>query len=66
MIVFSYPSEDYFNSLYYSQKQNLKMKKKRLYEKPSTEVVELQQRSQLLTGSGGTEQYTPDDTPYNW
>lgn len=42
------------------------MKKKRLYEKPSTEVVELQQRSQLLTGSGGTEQYTPDDTPYNW
>ena len=42
------------------------MKKKRLYEKPSTEVVELQQRSMLLTGSGGTEQYTPDDTPYNW
>jgi len=51
MIVFSYPSEDYFNSLYYSQKPNLKMKKKRLYEKPSTEVVELQQRSMLLAGS---------------
>lgn len=27
------------------------MKKKRLYEKPSTEVVELQQRSMLLAGS---------------
>ena len=27
------------------------MKKKRLYEKPSTEVVELQRRSMLLAGS---------------
>ncbi len=27
------------------------MKKKRLYEKPSTEVVELQQQSTLLAGS---------------
>lgn len=42
------------------------MKKKRLYEKPSTEVVELQQRSMLLAGSGGTDPYTPDDTPHNW
>ena len=42
------------------------MKKKRLYEKPSTEVVELQQRSVLLASSGGTDPYTPDDTPYNW
>ena len=29
------------------------MKKKRFYEKPSMKVVELQQRSMLLAGSGG-------------
>lgn len=42
------------------------MKQKRLYEKPSTEVVMLQQQPQLLTGSGGTDPYTPDNNPYNW
>ncbi len=30
------------------------MKKKRLYEKPSTEVVMLQQQTQLLAGSTGS------------
>ena len=36
------------------------MKKKRLYEKPSTEVVELQQRSMLLAGSSLND---PSDYP---
>ena len=40
--------------------------KKKLYEKPSMKVYELQQRTQLLTGSNGTNPYTPDDNPYNW
>lgn len=42
------------------------MKKKQFYEKPLTKVVELKQQPQLLAGSGGTEPYTPDNTPYNW
>ena len=37
------------------------MKKKRLYEKPSTEVVELQQRSVLLANSGNVENYNWND-----
>ena len=40
--------------------------KKREYEKPSMQVFELKQQPQLLAGSGGTEPYTPDNTPYNW
>lgn len=69
MIVFSYPSEDYFNSLYYSQKPNLKMKKKRLYEKPSTEVVELQYQGHLLQTSGqlnSPDNYTEQPDPFNF
>ena len=42
------------------------MKKKQFYEKPSMKVFELKQQPQLLAGSGGTDPYTPDDTPYNW
>ena len=40
--------------------------KKREYEKPSMQVFELEQQPQLLAGSGGTDNYTPDNTPYNW
>ena len=40
--------------------------KKKMYEKPTTKVYELKQQPQLLAGSGGTDPYTPDDTPYNW
>jgi hypothetical protein len=39
--------------------------KKREYEKPSIEVVELKQQSQLLTGSGGTTPYDPQN-PTTW
>ncbi len=42
------------------------MKKKQFYEKPSMKVFELKQQPQLLAGSGGTDPYTPDNTPYNW
>jgi len=42
------------------------MKKKQFYEKPSMKVFELKQQPQLLTGSGGTDPYTPDNNPYNW
>ena len=42
------------------------MTEKRKYEKPSTRVIELQQRAQLLAGSNGTNPYTPDNNPYNW
>lgn len=42
------------------------MKKRKMYEKPSMKVYELKQQPQLLAGSGGTDNYTPDNTPYNW
>ncbi len=41
------------------------MKKKRLYEKPSTEVVMLQQQSSLLAGSNGTGGLNPMGEPGN-
>ena len=41
------------------------MKKKRLYEKPSTEVVMLQQQSTLLAGSNGTGGLNPMGEPGN-
>lgn len=40
--------------------------KKKEYEKPSMQVFELKQKPALLVGSGGTDPYTPDNTPYNW
>ena len=40
--------------------------KKREYEKPTMQVVQLKQQTQLLAGSNGTDPYTPDNTPYNW
>ena len=40
--------------------------KKKLYEKPSLEVVVLKQQPHLLAGSNGTDPYTPDNTPHNW
>ncbi len=42
--------------------------KKRGYEKPSMRVFDLKQKPSLLAGSnsGGTDNYTPDNTPYNW
>ena len=30
------------------------------------QVFELKQQPQLLAGSGGTDPYTPDNTPYDW
>lgn len=39
--------------------------KKKKYEKPVVEVVELKQQMQLLTGSGGTTPYDPQD-PTTW
>ena len=39
---------------------------KKQYEKPSMQVFDLKQQPQLLAGSGGTNPYTPDNTPYNW
>ena len=42
------------------------MKKKQFYEKPSMQVFELKQQTQLLAGSGGSDPYTPDNNPYNW
>ena len=40
--------------------------KKKLYEKPAMQVFELKQQPQILAGSGGTNPYTPDNTPYDW
>ena len=40
--------------------------KKTEYERPTTQVVQLKQRSQILAGSGGSNPYTPDNNPYNW
>ena len=40
--------------------------KKKQYEKPSMQVFDLKQQPQLLAGSGGTDPYTPDNTPYDW
>ena len=40
--------------------------KKKLYEKPTMQVVKLQHQPQLLQSSGGTSPYTPDNNPYNW
>ena len=40
--------------------------KRKNYERPTMKVVKLQQQPQLLAGSGGTDPYTPDDTPHNW
>ncbi len=37
--------------------------KKKQYEKPSTEVVMLQQHTTLLEGSGGTGRITPMGDP---
>ena len=42
------------------------MTEKKKYEKPSQRVIVLQQKAHLLAGSGGTNPYTPDNTPYNW
>ena len=42
------------------------MKKKRLYDKPSMKVVELRQRSALLTGSvNQVDPFTPGGDPLN-
>ena len=41
------------------------MTEKKKYEKPSTRVIELQQQTQLLAGSGGTTPYDPED-PTTW
>ena len=40
--------------------------KKKEYERPTMQVVKLQQQTHLLAGSNGTDPYTPDNTPYNW
>ncbi len=40
--------------------------KKKEYKRPTMQVVQLKQQPQLLAGSGGTDPYTPDDTPHNW
>ena len=44
--------------------------KKREYEKPSIEVVELKQQSQLLAGSGGdipgSDPFTPEPDPFSF
>ena len=36
---------------------------KKVYEKPTMQVVKLQQQQQLLTGSNGTGGLTPMDDP---
>ncbi|MBO4215166.1 MAG: hypothetical protein J5888_02385 [Bacteroidaceae bacterium] len=44
------------------------MTEKKKYERPSIEVVELQQQAQLLVGSGGVNPnapYTPGGDPFN-
>jgi len=43
------------------------MNRKKMYEKPSLEVVELKQQEALLAGSGGLEKsngYTGDTDPF--
>ena len=40
--------------------------KRKNYERPTMKVVQLKQTCQILAGSGGTDPYTPDDTPHNW
>ena len=42
------------------------MTTKKMYEKPSMRVFPLRQKPKLLVGSNGTDNYTPDNTPYNW
>ena len=46
------------------------MTEKKKYEKPSTWVIELQQRTMLLAGSNGdipnNDPYTPDTDPFNF
>lgn len=39
--------------------------KRKDYEKPATQVVELRQRTVLLAGSNGTGSLTPMDDPEN-
>ena len=41
------------------------MKKRKLYKKPAMQVFKLKQQQQLLTGSGGTTPYAPQD-PTTW
>ena len=48
------------------------MKKKQFYEKPSMQVFELKQQTQLLAGSqldgqlDDPEDYLPEDDPFNF
>ena len=46
------------------------MKKKQFYEKPSMQVFELKQQTQLLAGSGGdipnSDPYTPGGDPFSF
>jgi len=46
------------------------MKKKHFYEKPSMQVFELKQQTQLLAGSGGdipnSDPYTPGGDPFSF
>ena len=42
------------------------IKTRKTYEKPSMQVFDLKQQPQLLVGSGGTDNYTPDNNPYSW
>jgi hypothetical protein len=39
--------------------------KKKEYERPTMQVVKLKQQQPLLTGSGGTTPYDPED-PTTW
>ena len=44
--------------------------KKKMYEKPTMQVVKLKQRQQLLTGSSGdipnSDPYTPEGDPFSF
>ena len=44
--------------------------KKREYEKPTTQVVQLKQQQPLLAGSSGdipnSDPYTPEDDPFSF
>ena len=44
--------------------------KKKEYEKPTMQVVQLKQQQQLLAGSGGeipnNDPYTPEDNPFSF
>lgn len=46
------------------------MTEKKKFEKPSMQVIELQQRTMLLAGSNGdipnNDPYTPDTDPFNF